>query len=280
MRIAWAVSFSVLLAVVGYGLYWQERLAPLMKAQGVNVVPTPFELVPVESVRPVNLGFAEFEVPAAITGEIVRHDDTLFVSVIQTPDRRAGLTIAPPTPDNDPQAAKFIRDYARLMEVPPPSLFEIQKRALYAQPFSVWSVPFRGWKRARATMVLLALKFLQTGSVSRLEVSEDSAFGVIVAYRPDFTEIQFTDKKAGVSQRFLLDPANEIRNAIELASTLARSYRFTTDLRADAELLPLLASTGITQRLTARRDPTSPDEIARLEAVAEEVRARRAKQDN
>lgn len=273
MRIVLVAMLIVAISILGLGLYWQHRLSPIMKAQGIDLRPTPLELVAVESVRSVDLGFATFDIPAGLVGELVRHDDSLFVSVFSNPQDRSGLTICPPVSAGDPEVNRFVQDYARFMEVPIPSLFEIRKRALYAQPFSIWAVPVRGLDRSRADAILLVLKLLETGSVTRLRVFEGADIEIIIADRPEFSEIRLGDKRSGVEQAFLL--RSDASSAVELASTLVRSYRFTTTARGEAELLPLLAKTGIRQQLSIGESGVPMDEASRLEAVAAEVRKRR-----
>ncbi|ACB75459.1 hypothetical protein [Opitutus terrae] len=275
MRIVFAALLIVAVSVLGFGLYWQHRLSPVMKAQGVDLIPAPLELVAVESVRSVDLGFATFDLPAGFVGELVRHDDSLFVSVLSNPESRPGLTICPPLSNTDPEVNRFVQDYARFMEGSTPSLFEIRKRALYAQPFSIWSVPFRGLKRSQADTVLLALKLPETGGVTRLRVFESADIGIIISDRPEFSEVRLADKRSGVEQAFLLSAG--AGNAVELASTLVRSYRFTTTERGEGDLLPLLAKTGIRQHLSIGGSGAPMDEASRLEAVAAQVRKRREK---
>jgi hypothetical protein len=251
MRIGLAVLVAVVLALAGYALHWDRRLAPIMKTPGANLAPARLQVVPVNSVRRINLGFAEFDIPANISGEPVRHGDSLII-VLSEPSRNdKGVIIGAPLADDSPDVAKLVRDYSRFAESPTTSLFEIRKRALYVQPFSVWSVPFRGLKRTRDDSVLLMLKLVMAANAIKVQLFEGSEIDVIVTQRSDGSEILLADKRAGIEQEFWL--RGNAGNVSELASALVRSYRFTATEHDNASLVALLAATGI-------RDAATPAE--------------------
>lgn len=245
-----------------------------MTAPGVRLRPSRFSLARVDQVRPINVGYANFDVPAEYSGELVRHDESLFVSVTGVSDIEPALTVCPPVVADDPNAVQFRREAAAVLDGPVPPLWELRKQALFTEPFSVWEIPFRGIKRTRTDMVLLILKGLDTSAAKQVRFCEGASVDAIIFVRSHLTEVRIIEKRTGIEQSFLIMAHGE-RSAVELASTLARSYRFIALASGEGSLLAALAATGIRQRLSEKAAHPA-EESRRLEAVADEVRARRA----
>lgn len=275
MRIALALAAVAIAALLGIGVYWQQRLAPVMRATGVDVLPTFPAFPPLGPVRQIDLGFVSFSVPERITGELVQHDGTLFLTLGSTPPR-AAITICPIVSEKDPEIKQLLHQYHELSGERVATYWNLRKRLLHTQPFSVWSIPFRGLRRTVADLSLLVLKGLDSGGAERIWIYEDANVGMTIAPLPDVIIIQVHDKLSSAAQSFLF--RTDIDEPLEVAAAIATSYRVkTTDFSPDS-LLAQLRSTGVSQSNTSSETAAALsllDEEERLRKIAEEVRARR-----
>jgi hypothetical protein len=248
-----------------------------MDSPGVRLIPERLELQPTTGGRAVDLGFAEFRLPERLSTFLVRHDESLFVSAAEGPEAKPVLTICPPAFEGDHEVQSLLGSYAELTGVKLASYHELELEVLSAQPFSVWSVPFRGVRSSIRDAALLTMKSLTTSGATKLNGYANERFQVVVTTLREMTEVKLTDKERGVSQSFLL--ANVAEPPDELVSCLVRSYRFKSASNMPDQLLAQLAATGMHQRVTVASASNDTSESRRLEEVANAVRDRRLRRN-
>jgi hypothetical protein len=278
MRTVSAVVIAVVLGATAYALYWHHRLSPVMDLPGVGLTPTRFGLSPSGPVRPVSLGYVTFDVPAALAGEPVEVGNSLFVSLRNGDAKDPTLIVCPPLSDNDPEIRSLLNEYANLTEAPPPTYWELRKRALMARPFSFFYVPFHSKRHVHEQITLLSLKSTQVPAAQRIELFENARFGITITTREDYVFVQLADKHAGVGQMFMLALHGIDPHAF--ATALVNSYHLDLKTVTDARVKDALRGSGIARQMNvsalAIKVATDADaEEARLRKIMDEFRARR-----
>ncbi len=281
MRIAFVLVALLLASLLAIGLYWQHRLAPILEAKGVDVFPTALTLSPPPAVRHVDLGFVSFAIPERIKGELVQHEESLFVTVAEANSSESGLTICPLVSEDDPEFAQVLRHFEELTGEPVSTYWELRKRMLHTQPFSVWSMPIRGFRRTVADLALLVLKALDCGGADEIWIHEDADVAITLTQRDGMNFIQLHEKRSRSGQQFMLRTG--LVDPRDIVAALAASYRVNTTEFDEETLRTKLRATGIRQFFSSSGDTTSAttplDEAERLSRIADEIRARRERRD-
>lgn len=245
-------------------------MGPLMTAEGANAelrVLEPPKLL--EKARSVNLGFARFMLPESVTGVPEKQDDTLFVTFGQK------SFVSPPVREEDSIMSE-LSAVAELNDERFEDSFSLTKRIYATQPFSVWSIPIMGFKEAGLDGVLMLMKVPYTLGASVVWVAENDEVGAFWAQSDRFNFIRVYDKQKRVTQVFMLDPNH--KDLEQVAAALLQSYRFVSDSRDEEVWKAEAREAGIQinthEVSTGRLDLPSKEE--RLNAIADEIRARRA----
>lgn len=245
-----------------------------MDAPAARLMPQPLVVESPTLVRHIDLGYARFDVPLQINGEVVQHGNTQFFTIADSTASEHNLTVCPLATDSRPELQSLFDQYERVAGRRPKSYWEVEKAILFANPFSVWTIPFRGRKRAVLDMQLVTIKGLTLNRADTVLLYETENIGAIVTVRPDMSCITIADKRHGTEQRFLVRPAD----AQAVASALIQSYHLETMDFSEPQLLKLAAQAGIRRREMPAdsTDASVASESARLQAVVDEVRKRRA----
>ena len=274
MRILYACVLAVIVAVVGLGLYWQHRLASVMDSPTARLVPAPLVIRASTSARHIDLGYVKFDLPARIPGDILEQGDSLFFTIGDPKTPKHFCTICPLVSDHTPQIQSLLDQFERVSGERFETHWELERASLFAQPFSVWTIPFRGRRRSAGDAMLLLMKTLTTYQAESVLFYENDSIAAVVSLRPALGVIGITDKRNGAEQHFMVSPAD----AAEIASMLVQTYRIQTTDFNRVSLLRLASLAGIRRRaMPAPAESTNVDlasESARLQAIIKEVRKR------
>ncbi len=242
-----------------------------MSNKSAEVQLEPYVLKPLTvPTRLINLGFARFELPASILGEPWQVGDNLFI-VFGAGD---GLFFGPPISESDEAMVSALESISVLTDAKVDSLFELKKRALAARPFTVWSLPILGKRKAALGATLITLKSLFAFDAPVVRVIETSELGIFVALTPRHTVIAIYDKRKRISQELFIPP--EAIDIDQVMAALIASYRFTSHETTRDGWIAEMKAAGIQSRPEAASDTSQLDEEKRLTQVADEVRQRRA----
>jgi len=260
--------------LVGGALYsLQSKISAATTTPSAGLKSEPFVLRPIEiESRVIDLGFSRFSIPKAVPGDPFQVNDTLFVN-LNSESQRPSLTICAPFSDRDATVQDLLDQLKILLGIPSISWFEAQKRTLEIQPFNIFGVLAKGYKASVRDLTLLAVKNLSFGSArDTVKVFENETTGAFIykAEIGDFIEVH--DKKAGLSQLFIVPPQTGDVNVI--ASAIIKTYRAESGDLTEAGLLKRLSATGIS-KTTPRTESTTDTHKVRFDQVAEEVRNRR-----
>lgn len=267
----------LLLGLAGWLYYLDRTLAPLADSPTARQMPSPLVLFPPGPLRTIDLGYVRFAAPDELGDNLVRHDDTIVVSLRQR--EKIVLSVFPPLADSDPETKSMLRNFAQLSGEPEPTYFELRKRALFTRPFRGWAVLERGRRQAKIDALLLAIKSMRpAGDVFFFE---NEKFGAIVVQAAESSYVELTEKRAGVTQLFLLGTSVDPRR---LVAGLLASYEWTSATTDEAELRRLLVNTGLPQLKSSLASSDKnleriADDDPRLKVIVDEVRARRAKRE-
>jgi hypothetical protein len=243
--VKWLLSIiAVLVAgVLGYGYYLHRKLEAVMSAPSAQVRLEPYALKPLTvQTRPINLGFAHFELPASLGGEPVRVGDDLLIVL----DANEGILFGSPFSDFDAGVASMLASASVLADHPVGSLFELKKQALAARPFTVWSLPVLGKKRAIFGATMVSLKGLFSYAAPVVGMIEMPELGLFIAQTPDRTVIAVHDRRKGISQEFVIPPA--VADVDQIVAALAASYRFTSDETSNDKWIDQMNEAGVRSR--------------------------------
>jgi len=273
VKLALIVLAVFVTGILGYGYYLHRKLDAVMSSRSAKVQLEPYALKPrTVPTRLINLGFAQFQLPASISGEPVQVGDNLLVVL----GANGGLVVGAPLSDTDEEMASILNSVSTLADDKIDSLFELKKRALVVRPFTVWSLPVMGKRKAILGATLIAIKSLFAFDSPVMRVVENSELGAFIAETPNLTAIVIHDKQKRASQEFFISPG-----AIDIDQVMAAlmaSYRFTSDETMREKWIEQMRAAGIRQRPELLTDAERPDEMVRLHQVADEVRERRAAQ--
>jgi hypothetical protein len=248
MRILYVSVTSVVLGYLAFGLYAQHKIAPVMSTPGLELTPSELKLRTIGPVRRISLGYVSFDVPAGLSGSLVRYDETLFVTVGAATGDGASLIIGPPVSDRDQPIQSVTAQFSTLTGEKNPTYLQLRKRMLQTKPFSAWAVPFRGVRRSITDAVLLLMKTSETSRAQALHTFENRDFYVTVVTRPEFVDIRVADKRCDREQNFMI--YDRVTDPAEFVATLVASYQFTVSDASEQKMLELLRESGIQQRIS------------------------------
>ncbi|MCP5531180.1 MAG: hypothetical protein H7A44_12150 [Opitutaceae bacterium] len=265
----------VVLAIGGYGYWLHRSLHPLMSSKGVQAelktFVAPNEREPTEL---IDLGFARFELPKSLAGTPTTQNDDLFISFGEGA-ASVNFFVGPPVTDDNPEWAQLLADLSQATDERFETSYTLRQRALSAQPFTVFDIPFKGLRKTEAEAVLLLLKATFSLDAPIVWQGDTERVGLFWVPSERVDIITVFDKQKRVTQEFLLNP--DSKQATALVASLLATYRFVSDAsdmetwRAEARS----AGVRFKPQEDASVDVLSDEE--RLQRIADEIQARRAR---
>lgn len=207
-----SIALAGLVGIGGGGAYWffSHQLRPVLDAPELALRPTPIEPRLPPSTRPIDLGYATFNVPAWLAGAPHREQPqgTVEISTGEVGDFR--LILSPP-----------VADYAQ----PTQGTFHgLAHQALSRQPTSLWKILHWDLSLTGHEIELRLMKqSLLTDSASPSLVENDR-LGILVTRLPEATALVVTDFGAGTIQQILFIGLTNADHEAELIGALLDSY--------------------------------------------------------
>jgi hypothetical protein len=273
MRLFLALLLFVALGIGGFIYYLQQKLEPVMTAKGVELNLTPYKLTSFTgSTRQIDLGFARFNIPATISGEPMLMGDTLFI-VLEQGALPIQISFFPPISEQEKEVLGLVTGYLQVSGERVDNSFEYKKRALLAQPFSVWAIPALGKRKAISTTLLLLTKSLLAHAASKLQVFETTEVGLLIVTDHNKTVITLFDKRKQITQDFYIT-----HGSVDIDQFLAAvipSYKFISDDTVEAKWHEQAKAAGLRSKTTTVPNIAPLPDTERLSKIQEEIRRRR-----
>lgn len=222
----------------------------------------------------IDLGFARFELPKSLAGIPTTQNDDLFITFGEG-TTSASFFVGPPVTDDDPEWSQLLADLSQATDERFETSYTLRQRALSAQPFTIFDIPFKGLRQTEADAVLLLLKTTFSLGAPIVWQGDTERVGLFWVPSERVSIITVFDKQRRVTQEFLLNPDSQ--QATALVASLLATYRFVSDA-SDMETWRAEArSAGV--RFKPPEKITGVDllsEEERVERIADEIQARRA----
>jgi hypothetical protein len=215
--------------VVGWIVYLDHKLKPLLAEPATRIVVGTYRLVPVPASRTIDVGYATFSLPAIVDGDPVRAGSSNFVVVVPkvagSSLREGIVTVLPPRSDQDEQTRRLWASYNKDFGGTIRNWFEWETAVLAVQPFSAWDISRMGKREAVRRAMLLALKSLMFGKAKAVDVGDPNGVRFIVAVlsEPAVVDLTIECPTYEISQEFWIDSTRDDVPAI--VSSLVGSYK-------------------------------------------------------
>jgi hypothetical protein len=260
-----------LVAVAGYGIYWQHKLEPILSSPAALLVPTRFEPVSVSKTKSLNLGYVRLSVPQSIDGQLEYFTDTNIIVLTNGEGISSRIAFMPPIHDRDAGSISLYKMVAQLTGTSADSRFEFQKCLATQRPVSVWQIFSLGIRQFRARAALLSLKRVVYSTATSVRLFDNERIGLIVQRDPNIHIVTLTDLKSGFSQEVLIPET--FKNADEIISAIASDYELKLPAVDDHSIERLIKGVGM--KAVAESPPSSAAESQRYEGAAREIQRRR-----
>jgi hypothetical protein len=215
--------------IVGWTLYLDHKLKPLLADPAVRIVAGSYQLIPVPASRTIDVGYATFLLPVTVDGDPVRAGSSNFVVIVPkiagSSLKTGSVTAFPPKFDQDEQGRRLWADYNKNFGGTVRNWFEWRTEVLAVRPFSAWEILRIGKREAVRRAILLAMKGQMFGRAKAVSVGESNGLSFIVAMmsEPAVVDLTVENLALGCGQEFWIDAKRGDVPAI--ISSIVGSYK-------------------------------------------------------
>lgn len=209
MRTRFLVALSgavlSLLCFIGWFAVVGHEVHALHEQLGADLSAEPFKSPGVREFQRVDLGYVTFNLPATFRTDISRYSDSNSVVLAGSPEIAfsEGLILLPPFSGKSSDVEALVSDTAALSGQPVHSWFELKKRALEAEPFSVWDAFINGRQWATSEATLLTLAKVSFPDAKKIEIAETDSLGLFIEFGNSNSRVTVYDKASGMELAFL-----------------------------------------------------------------------------
>lgn len=274
------ISLLLALSILGWGFYFHLKNERLMELIGEDSIPTVFTPTEPGDTHMVSLGYAEIQLPDSITQIPFRVAPSTFLMMMDSSNNFQNppdLIFFGPFNPKWTESQETLDSVNLLSKKPVVDWFELQKKILQSVSFDVWDSLKNGSDWTAKESILLLLKKRLFGKFESSEIYQNDQMGLCLIRGLELTRIIVTHRESG--REIHLESRLDYESNRQIATALIHSFRPLGEWDTLEGIVQLIDDSGIP---LVDEPPSSPvafdihSEVARLQAVVDEVKRRRA----